>query len=487
MGLVALMVVLSLGSVMTILDTTIVNVALGTLTRSLSLSLAEAEWVNTAYLLTLAFVVPLGGWLSARFGTKRVWIWAVALFMIGSILSGLAWTPGTLIAFRVIQGVGGGLVMPVGQSIIVRSVPGERLGRTMGFMTMPLLLGPVLGPIVGGAIVDAVSWRWIFFLNVPIGLVTLLLATRILPSVSLGARPRLDVRGLLLLPSGLVLIVYALTRVSAAGGDVHAAAVVPAVCGAVLIALFVWHASGRGAAALVDISLFRQVEFRAAAVIAFLFGLLMFGALFLLPLYFQLVRSESPFEAGLLIAPQGIGSALVLPFAGGLSDRFGAGRVVPAGLLVATLAGLVFVRADETTSYVTLALAGLARGIGLSAVMVPAYAAAYGRLDRAAVPGATSTMNVFNRVGGSMGLAVVAAILGHGLYGLLPSAGLDGGLRAVATLDSASREALAAQLATVFSHAYLVLLGFTLLSFVPAWFLPRKAIRASRRPVRPTP
>jgi EmrB/QacA subfamily drug resistance transporter len=469
-----MLIVLSMGAVMTIFDATIVNVSLDTLGRDLGLSFNEAQWVGTAYLLTLAFVVPLSGWLTERLGAKRLWMSALALFLVGSVLSGLAWSPTSLILFRVVQGAGGGLVMPVGQAIIVRSVPKGQLGRVMGVVTMPLLLGPVLGPIIGGVIVSNLSWRWIFYVNVPLGVPTLLLGARLLHSEAPADRHRLDVRGLFLLPPGLVLIVYGLSRLnSGQSTSLTPVTIGILVAGLVLIAVFGWHARGRGRSALIDVALFRRVEFRAASVIAFCFGLLMFGGFFLLPLYYQVVRGQSALHAGLLMAPQGLGSVLILPWAGRLSDRLGAGRVIPFGLLLAMAATVVFARAGTSTSYVVLAFAQFFRGVGMSSVMTPAYAAAYGALERDAVPRATSAVNVINRVGGAAGAAVLAVILADGIASHIPGAAGAAGLDKITSLDPSRHHALDVQVASVFGHAYWMLFAVTALALIPAYFLPR--------------
>src|SRR6058998_2173431 len=183
------------GSIMAILDATIVNVAIPTLGRDFHTSISTMQWVMTGYLLAFASVIPLTGWASERFGAKRVWIAALLLFMAGSALAGSAWSIDTLIAFRVLQGIGGGVLMPVGQTILAQAAGPQRMGRVMSVVGVPMLLGPVFGPVIGGAIVDQVSWRWIFFANLPIGLIALVAAQRLLPEGKPQGRARLDLLG----------------------------------------------------------------------------------------------------------------------------------------------------------------------------------------------------------------------------------------------------------------------------------------------------
>src|SRR3954465_5176038 len=217
-ALMRLASVVVLGTIMSILDTTIVNVAIETLGRDLGSSLSSIQWVSTGYLLALATVIPLTGWSMERFGGRRMWMLSVALFLVGSTLCGLAWSTESLIVFRVLQGFGGGMIMPVGQAILAQAAGPERMGRIMAVIGVPTLLGPILGPVIGGLIVDNVSWRWIFFVNVPVGMVALALAWRVLPRVAVAGRGAvLDVRGLLLLSPGLGLLVYGLSQIGMQG------------------------------------------------------------------------------------------------------------------------------------------------------------------------------------------------------------------------------------------------------------------------------
>src|SRR5262244_2113977 len=187
--------VVVLGAIMTILDATIVNVALPTLGRDFGASISTIQWVPTIYLLAFASVIPASGWATERFGARRVWIVSLAVFLAGSLGCGLSGSVAELIAFRVLQGLGGGMIMPVGQAILARAAGPARIGRVMSIVGVPLLLGPVAGPVIGGAIVGGTTWRWIFFVNLPVGAVALALALWLLPAATARPGTRLDVRG----------------------------------------------------------------------------------------------------------------------------------------------------------------------------------------------------------------------------------------------------------------------------------------------------
>src|SRR5262249_22277475 len=186
--------VVVLGTIMTVLDLTIVNVAIPTLGRDFAASIPTIQWVMTGYMLAFASVIPVTGWASERFGAKAVWVVWLILFLIGSVLAGTAWSIGSLIGFRIVQGLGAGMILPVGQTILAQAAGPRRMGRVMSLIGVPMLLAPVFGPVLGGAIVDQWSWRWIFFINVPIGVAAVVAAVRLLPDAKPQLGQRLDAR-----------------------------------------------------------------------------------------------------------------------------------------------------------------------------------------------------------------------------------------------------------------------------------------------------
>src|SRR4051795_2304582 len=235
-ALLSVAVVVVLGVIMSILDTTVVNVAISHLSTTFDTSLETIQWVVTGYTLALATVIPVTGWAADRFGTKRLYMLSIGLFLCGSALSGLAWSAASLIGFRVLQGLGGGMLMPAGMTILTRAAGPQRVGRVMAIIGVPMLLGPILGPILGGWLVDDFSWRWIFFINVPIGAVALAMSRRILPRDVPQPQHRLDWLGLALLSPSLAAVIYGLAESASSGGFGATDVWAPALIGAALIA-----------------------------------------------------------------------------------------------------------------------------------------------------------------------------------------------------------------------------------------------------------
>jgi EmrB/QacA subfamily drug resistance transporter len=456
-------IVVIVGAIMSILDTTIVNVALQTLRTDLGASLATIQWVSTAYLLALASVIPLTGWAAERLGPRRVWMTVVAAFVLSSALCGLAWSAEVLIGFRVLQGLAGGMIMPVGMITLAQAAGPQHMGRTMSVVGVPMLLAPVLGPVLGGLLVDDLSWRWIFYVNVPIGLVGLALAAKLLPSErALGHSgeeiPVLDWPGLLMLSPGVAAIVFGLSEYGQHRTPTVTIAWLPVLIGVLLVTAFVRHAL-RVRFPIVEIRLFASRGFAAAAATTFLIGAALFGTMILLPLYYQIARGESALQAGLLIVPQGLGAAVAMNVGGRLTDRYGGGRVIPYGLVCIALGTLPFALVSPDTPYWLLGLGLVFRGFGLGGSMMPAMAAAYATLERHEVPRATPMLNVLQRVGGSLGVAIFTVILENGID---------------------DRRAHGAGPSGAFAHTYLWAVLAGLIALVPAFVLRREEARARR-------
>lgn len=434
--------ILVLGAMAPLLDGTIVSVAVHTLGSELHAPVATVQWVSTAYLLALAMAVPITGWAGARFGAKRIWLVALTLFLIGSVLCGLAWNIGSLIAFRVVQGIGGGLMLPILQTLLLRAANGRRIGSLMAVITLPAMVGPILGPVIGGLLIGHLDWRWIFGVNVPICILAIGLAWRGLAPDPKPSKRSLDVAGLLLVSPALAGIIYGLTQVGDHGFG-HVAVLAPLLAGVVLLVVFVLRAL-RVREPLIDLRLFRTRSFAASSALTFLTGFALFGVMLILPLYFQQARGESVIAAGLLLAPQGLGSLLARP-AGSLADRFGPRPVIITGIALAAAGTIPFAFTDA--SYLLLSCALVLRGAGLSSVLLAVMVGAFRDLEPDQIPHGSSTTRITQQLGGSFGAAVLAVILQSEGY----------------------------------SNAFWWAIGFTVVAVIPALALPRAAGRKESR------
>src|SRR5579859_2529173 len=260
--------VVIIGSIMSILDTTIVNVALATLSHQLHSTIAEIQWVVTGYMLALAAVIPVTGWAARRFTARRIYIVSLILFTAGSALCGLATSTTELVAFRVLQGIGGGMILPVGQLMMAEAAGPKRMGRVMSVVAVPAMLAPILGPALGGIIVENLSWRWIFYVNLPIGILGVIAALRILGRGEPAPCERLDLRGLAFMATGLPLFTYGLAEIGQTGGFGSVKVIVPCLAGLVLIGVFCLHAL-RVKNPLLDLRLYRRPTFSTASVAMF--------------------------------------------------------------------------------------------------------------------------------------------------------------------------------------------------------------------------
>jgi EmrB/QacA subfamily drug resistance transporter len=406
---------LIVGGIAGILDSTMVTLAIHTLVVDLHSTDGAIQWVTTGFLLAMAVAIPISGWAEARFGGRRAWMGALLLFVVASVLCAASWNAGSLIAFRVVQGFGAGLIFPLMQTLAVRAAGGHASSRLMAAVSLPIALGPILGPVLAGVILNWLSWRWLFLVNVPVIALGLVLAWRFLPADRpdpAAARPRLDLAGLGLLAPALAGILLGLSQLSEDGGLLHAGVLVPLVAGIALLGAFVAWASRPGERPpIVDIRLLRLRSLGSAAAVLFTAGAVIYAGMFLLPLYYQELRGESVLDAGLLIIPQGIGALASRFLVGGLVDRFGARAVTVASFLLVAAATVPFALAGPDTSLWWLGAVLLVRGLGIGAVLIPPLSVAYQEIEPATVPHATMNTRIAQQVGASFGTAIVAVAL----------------------------------------------------------------------------
>lgn len=460
---VALGVVLC-GTIMTILDATIVNIAIPTLQTDLHAgSYNDIAWVVTGYLLAQGAVIPLTGWATDRWGTKRLYLLTILLFTAASMLCGIAQNLPELIVFRVLQGIGGGMLMPIGMTIILQAVGPENMGRVMGIFGVPMLLAPALGPVLGGWFVQDFTWRLIFYVNVPIGIVAFISAWRFLVETHKTHGLHLDSFGLFTVTPAVVSLLYAVDRSTALGWTAPlvltmlgssavfltafvlsqlklrriarllmfpliALAIVMGIRGGLVngwtsIEALVMFGSavvaavdivlgGRGSEEpLLHLELFRDTTFSLSQVLSFIIVTVMFGAMLLIPLYLQQVHGFNALETGLMLLPQAVTAAIAMPIGGLLTDRIGPRPVVVMGMVLLALGGVLLaqIHADSPITLVVGAL--LLRGFAMGFAMMPAMSAGLARIPRKLTSRASSITNSLQRLGSSVGIAVLVTVL----------------------------------------------------------------------------
>jgi EmrB/QacA subfamily drug resistance transporter len=495
--------VVVLGAVMSILDITVVAVAQRTFQDIFHATQAEVAWTATGYTLALATVIPLTGWAADRFGSKRLYILAIVLFTAGSALCATATSLQMLVTFRVLQGLGGGMLMPLGMTILTRAAGPERLGRVMAILGVPMLLGPIFGPILGGWLIDIASWHWIFLINVPIGIVAAIYAFLVLDRDEVHPSESFDFVGMLLLSPGLALFLYGVSSIPAAKqehGTMFTANVVSTCAiGIVLIATFVWWAlRGKNIHPLVQLRLFTNRYMTVAVLTMALFAIAFFGASLLFTLYFQQVRGESPLSSGWLVAPQGFGAMLTMPIAGFLADKIGPGKVVLTGLVLDTIGMGMLVVTDDKTPYSYLITSFVIMGLGMGATMMPVFTAALASLKSQDVARGSTLMNITQQISISLGTALFSVLLttaynAHsrvvGPTLALQNAGSPAQKQAVLDqlhLTPSQAEVVVSQglhyMGSAFGGIFVVSTVLVGCCLIPAFFLPRKPADRSAAP-----
>lgn len=476
--------VVVLGAIMSILDVTVVSVAQNTFQETFNTDAAGAAWTMTGYTLALATVIPLSSWAAARFGTKKTYMTSLLLFLMGSALCAVAWNIGSLVAFRVIQGLGGGLLMPIGMMILTKAAGPERVGSVMAVLGIPMLLGPIGGPILGGLLIEKASWHWVFLINVPIGIVALIYAWIVLHDDEEKSRPKIDFVGLAMLSPGLALFLYGISSSTESGTFMDTKVLATSIVGALLIIAFVFHAL-RVKNPLLDLRLFKNKTLTVAVITITTFMIAFFGASLLYPQYFIGVRGESTLMAGLLLAPQGLGAMLTMPIAGRLTDKVGPGKFVLVGIVLLLLGLGYFVFLGANTPYWAVCLALFVQGLGMGMTMMPIMSAALATLSNKQVPDGSTLMNVVQQTASSIGTAVISVVLAN-MFKSHPES-----LVAISSHTAPEKYAAAVKAgqlpatppqqwfdwaADAFGTTFIVAAALIAVTIIPAFFLPRTKI-----------
>lgn len=425
------------GAFMAMLDSTVVNLAVESVRDEFGSTIPVVQWIVTGYLVALAVSLPATGWLGSRYGYGRVWTVSLAAFVVASALCALAPGVELLILARLMQGLAAGLMVPAGQAVIGAAAGPKQLGRLFAVIGVVVSLGPALGPAVGGLLLDFASWRWLFWINVPIGVAALAFARTLVPAGSVNTDRPLDLRGLFLLGVGLPALLYGATEFGSAGAS--AAPIIAVAVGVVMSVGFVLTAL-RASNPLIELRLLRDRTFAVATATTGLTGANMFGGLLLLPLYLQIEAGFGGADTGLMLLAMGLGSAAALYVGGAMTDRYGAGPVIlaGAGLLILTTIPFLF---PYTPPTVALVLILVGRGVGIAWAQMPAMTAAYESVSEERIGDAATLVNIVQRVGGAVGAAGVVIVLSNA-SGDVSYAWAFSALAAVSALTLASAEFL---------------------------------------------
>ncbi|MDQ0114199.1 MDR family MFS transporter [Paenibacillus harenae] len=394
-AILAPMLAIICGMIMVIMDGTIVNVAIPTLVELFSTNLITFQWVITGYTLAMAAVIPVAGWLTDRFGSKRIFLLTIILFTLGSALCSMAQSIEQLIAFRILQGLGGGMVAPIGIALVFKLAPPERRGTVLGMLGIPMLVAPALGPILSGWLMQEASWHWIFLINVPVGTLALLLGHKFLVNDKGRNSHPLDYVGVVLAPIAFALLTYGLSESGNSWSSSTAIAALAA--GGVLLLLFI-IAELRHPYPLLELRVFRSSPFNRSIVMLWIVQITLFGTMLLIPMYLQNVRGITPFESGLMTLAHALAAGIANPFGGRMFDRIGIRPLAFIGLSL--IAAALFILTSITTAtdlfivIVSLILLGLGTGFTMMPLNTHILSSAPPHLVSRVTPLTTSTQQI---------------------------------------------------------------------------------------------
>ena len=410
LGLVTLTVML--GMIMAIIDSTIVNVALQTMAGNLGATTDEIAWVVTAYILANVVIMPLNGWLTAMFGRQKYYATSLAFFTISSFLCGIAGSLPLLVIFRVLQGLGGGALQPTAQSILFESYPAQQRGKAMAIFGLGAMVGPAIGPVLGGYIVDNYNWPLIFFINVPIGIVAFAMTFLFLRDPAYIEKPkgRIDWNGLVLMTAGLSALQYVLERGQREDWFSSGTIVILSLVSGVALVWFIVQEL-RSKNPVVDLQVFRSRTFTAGNIIAIVSGFGLFGLNLVLPLFFQQVLGFSPLQAGLALLPGALATAVSMPIAGRFVNKVDPRLMIASGIIAFGVGSWAMGGLDQYAGYWDIFWPRALQGFALGFLFVPLSTATLSDIPRGELAAASGMYTLLRQLGGSLGIAVLATLL----------------------------------------------------------------------------
>lgn len=446
--------ILVLGAIMPLLDSTMVNIAIKHLSNDFSIGLDLIQWVITGYVLSMAISVPLVGWTVQRFNGKWLMTGANIVFLAASIASGFSWNINSLIIFRVVQGFSAGFIMTLVTTLCVEIAGRDRMGRMMSTVGLPMILGPILGPVIGAVIVQFMSWRYIFFVNVPIGIIAIVLMILKLPDFTpVNNKAKFDFIGIILLGASSAALIYGITKAAKNATFNNSTTIGYVVAGAAILVIYMIYAAIRKEQAILPLHLFKMKNFSAVMAGLFLAGIATNGPMLLLPLLFQNIKGFSVLNTGLILTPQGIGMLVARPLIGRLTDKLGARNVVLVSLVL-TIAGTIpFVFFGEASSLIIVSIVLFVRGMGVGGITIPMMTDAYTGMVKQEIAQASVGTRLMQNIGGAFGSAVLATVVSLSIQGKAPTISL---------------------MTTAYHDGFMLALVLSLVLLIPVLFLTNK-------------
>lgn len=404
--------VMVVGALVPMLDSTMVNIALNQLMLDLHTTLNTIQWAVTGYVLALAIAVPISGWMLDHFDGKKIFSLLIGMFGLMSLLSGLSWDINSFIAFRALQGFSGGVISMLLLALLVKVAGSERLGTLIAIVSTPAILGPILGPVLGGFIVEYLNWHWIFFVNVPVVIISIILNRKYLPNFEpFNPDSKIDWLGIILLSGISTSIIYGIIKASSSANFFNEDLIIYCGIGITLIIVYIIYNYYKKGQTVLPLKLFKHRNYSAAGLGIFLTGIAVNGPMLLLPLFFQNIMSLTVTWAAIALIPQGIGMLITRPFIGKMIDRVGAKYVVLVCIIVSFIGTLPFIWINESTSIIWISLVLFIRGAGIGGIMMPMMTDAYMNIQPNEIPQASVGNRIIQNVGASFGSAVVSAVV----------------------------------------------------------------------------
>ncbi|MEC2058519.1 MDR family MFS transporter [Bacillus stercoris] len=413
---------IALGAIAPMLDSTMVNIAIDKLNKDFSTTLDTIQWSITGYVLALAIAVPVSGWLMNKFNGKKILIGAVIAFGVTSVFAGVSWNISSFILFRLLQGFSAGIITPLMSTLLVKTAGREHIGKVMAIVSTPMILGPILGPVIGGFIVQATSWHWIFFINVFIVLIAAPLMMKTLPDFEpFNKNSKLDIFGIINLSLMSAAMIYGITKAADHASFNNSETILWAGIGLALAVIYIVYNRIRKNQTVLPINLFAHKNFLASSVGLLLANIAVMGPMLILPLFFQNFRHFTAIEAALALIPQGVGMLVTRPMIGKMIDRIGAKYVVMASLVLSLIGSIPLIFITDKTSMIWISIILFIRGTSFGGIMLPLTSNAYTGLGSKQLPEAGVGIHIIENLGSSFGTAVIATVVATVMQGLQPT------------------------------------------------------------------